>query len=37
MENAFEELKRVGGIESEKDYPYKGAAQKECKLEKSKV
>lgn len=35
MENAFKEIKRMGGIEQESDYPYLGW-QFSCKMDKSK-
>jgi len=35
MENAFQEIQRLGGIETEKDYPYKGRGQT-CNADKSK-
>ena len=36
MENAFEQLEKLGGIESESDYPYTGRGGK-CSFDKSKV
>lgn len=36
MENAFEQLEKLGGIETESDYPYTGRGG-QCKFDKSKV
>merc|ERR1711972_1278122 len=36
MDNAFEQVEQLGGLETEADYAYKGKAGS-CKLEKSKI
>lgn len=36
MDNAFEQIEELGGLETEADYAYKGK-QGQCKLEKSKI
>ncbi|KAJ6842687.1 cysteine proteinase 1-like [Iris pallida] len=37
MNTAFEYLQKVGGLESEKDYPYTGTDRGTCKFDKSKI
>ncbi|KAJ6814230.1 cysteine proteinase 1 precursor [Iris pallida] len=37
MNTAFQYLQKVGGLESEKDYPYTGADRGTCKFDKSKI
>ena len=36
MDNAFEQIEKLGGLETEEDYSYKGK-QSSCKLDKSKI
>lgn len=37
MNTAFQYTKKVGGLVSETDYPYKGTDRGPCKFDKSKI
>ncbi|KAI5656120.1 hypothetical protein M9H77_24913 [Catharanthus roseus] len=37
MNNAFEYILKSGGVESEKEYPYKGTDRGQCKFDASKI